>query len=735
MRLLIIANRLPVEITQNNGKFEYKPSPGGLVSGLQDSSSKIKAVWIGWPGKEIPKKLQPKLKKQLYSKYQSVPVFLNSDQIQNYYLGFSNKTVWPLFHYFSEKSSFTKQYWNDYREVNKIFAKEVLKNYKPGDLIFVQDYQLMLLPQMLRDSNPDLTIGFFLHIPFPSYELLRILPGDVRAEIIKGILGSDIIGFHTNEYMQHFLESVTKTTGLKPVSNILYTDSRPVTIENMPLGINFEKYELALKDKSILKRADELKKRFKGQKILFSVDRLDYTKGISERLLGFEKFLEINPEYHKKIVLILNTQPSRVEIDDYQELKNEVDRLVGRINSRFGTVEWTPIIYQFNSLPLDEMVVRYLITDIALITPLRDGMNLVSKEFIAVKGKAHKGVLILTETAGSARELTQAVMINPNDPDKIANAIKEALNLKPAEQKKRIIQMHTIVSHFTAKRWTDEWIEKLVSIYKSALKKPMTDILEKSNFEKILSDYKSAEKRLIILDYDGTLVPYAPVYDQARPSESLINLLKKLAKDPKNEVVILSGRDKDSLSRWINLPEVALVAEHGIWVKPANEYYFQAAKDFPNNWMSNIKKIMGKFTERIPKSLIEIKHFSLAFHYRQSNPEFVSQQLPDLLNELELATQNTDLEILHGAKIIEIKNKLINKGSSARFWISRQKYDFYLAAGDDLTDEYLFQALPEKAYSIKLGPGESNAKYRIGSVENTLKLLNILADTREIGKI
>lgn len=726
MRLLIVANRLPVDISVKNNKFEFKASPGGLVSGLKDSSSKIPSIWVGWPGKPISKKDQSKLTKELSSKYQSQPVYLSQKQIDNHYLGFSNKTIWPLFHYFSDKSTFNKEYWEDYKSVNKLFASEILKIYKPGDLIFIQDYQLMLLPKLIRDIQPNSTVGFFLHIPFPSFELLRALPEEVRTGLIEGILGADLVGFHTNDYMQHFLESATKTTGIKPVSRTLYIDSRPIQVENMPLGINFDKYLEAIKNKSLLKKAASLKKKFQGQKILFSVDRLDYTKGIANRLLGYEKFLQENPNYHKKVTLILNTQPSRVEIDDYQELKNEVDRIVGRTNSQFGDIEWTPIIYQFTSLPFEEMVVRYLVTDIALITPLRDGMNLVSKEFVAVKSKSFSGALVLSETAGSARELTQAMMINPNDPDEIASAIKKALELKPAEQKKRLEQMYSIVSHFTARRWTNDWIEKLVEISKSSFKKPLVDIMEKSNYEKILKDYKKAERRLIILDYDGTLVPYAPVYSDAKPPKELISLLKKISDDFKNEVVILSGRDKDSLNKWIKIPKIALVAEHGIWVKPRNEYYFEPAKGLQNDWMQNVDEILKKFIERIPKSLIERKNYSIAFHYRQSPSDLVAQQMPDLLDELELSIQNTDLEIMKGSKIIEIKSKSINKGSSARSWVSKKKYDFYLAIGDDLTDEHLFQALPEKAYTIKLGPEESYAKYRITSVKQTLKLLNSL---------
>lgn len=727
MRLLIVANRLPVEIKQSGLKFEYKASPGGLVSGLKDSSSKLPSLWVGWPGKPIQKKLQAKLVKDLTSKFQSLPVFLNQKQIDNHYLGFSNKTIWPLFHYFSEKSSFSNEFWESYKAVNKLFASEIIKIYKPGDLIFIQDYQLMLLPEMLRKSLPSSTIGFFLHIPFPSFEILRVLPEEVRSGLITGILGADLVGFHTNDYMQHFLESATKITGIKPVSRTLYVDSRPVVVENMPLGINFEKYEEALKNKQLQKRSKDLKKLFKNQKIIFSVDRLDYTKGIANRLLGFEKFLELNPEFYKKVTLILNTQPSRVEIDEYQSLKQEVDQIVGRTNSRFSSVDWTPIIYQFNSLPFEEMVVRYLVADIALITPLRDGMNLVSKEFIAVKGKDLSGALVLSETAGSARELTQALMINPNDPDQIADAIKTALTLNPAQQRKRLSQMQSIVSHFTARRWTDDWISKLVDIAGSDFKKPLIDILEKNNYAKLLKDYKKSERRLIILDYDGTLVPYAPVYSDAKPPKELIILLKKVSDDFKNEVVILSGRDKESLSKWIKIPKIALVAEHGIWVKPRNEYYFSPAKGLENGWKAGIDEILTKFTERIPKSLVEKKHYSTAFHYRQSPAELVEQQLPDLLDELELAIQNTDLEILKGSKIIEIKNKSINKGSSTRSWVSRKKYDFYFAIGDDTTDEHLFQALPDSAYTIKVGTDESNAKYRIKNVKDTLKLLSDLS--------
>jgi trehalose 6-phosphate synthase/phosphatase len=291
MRLLIVANRLPVEINQVNNKFEYQASPGGLVSGLKDSSSKIPAVWVGWPGKQIAKKNQTKLTKDLHQKFQSLPVFLTQKQIDNHYLGFSNRTIWTLFHYFSDKSSFSNEFWQSYKTVNKLFAEEIIKIYKPGDLIFIQDYQLMLLPEMLRKTLPNSTIGFFLHIPFPSFEILRVLPEDVRSGLILGILGADLVGFHTNDYMQHFLESVTKITGIKPISKTLYVNSRPIVVENMPLGINYEKFAAAINSKQIQKKAKNLKDHFKGQKLIFSVDRLDYSKGIANRLLGYEKFL------------------------------------------------------------------------------------------------------------------------------------------------------------------------------------------------------------------------------------------------------------------------------------------------------------------------------------------------------------------------------------------------------------------------------------------------------------
>lgn len=730
MRVIIVANRLPVNLQEEEGKFIYRVSPGGIISSLYDfisnfniNGKKIESLWVGWPGKPVPKKLQPKISKDLQKKFHSLPVFLTQKQIDEYYLGFSNKTIWPLFHYFSDKSKYNAKFWYSYKAANKQFADEILKIIKPDDLIFIQDYQLMILPKLLKDKLPQHAIGFFLHIPFPSYEIFRMLPEDVKKGIVNGLIGADLVAFHTNDYTQHFLDTVYKILGIKHSAKTIQIGSRSILIENNPLGINYEKYISALNQKKIQKEISDFKKNFKGKKIIFSVDRLDYTKGIKNRLLGFEMFLNENPKFRGKVTMILIAQPSRVEIEDYQQLKQEVDQIVGRINSSYENLAWRPIIYQYTSLGFEEMIVRYNLSDIGLVTPLRDGMNLVSKEYVASKPDK-LGVLILSETAGSAKELTQAILVNPNNIEEISQAILKALNMTPKEQMRRMSSMHNLVKQFTSERWAKESIDKLNSIAQilKGSNIPLTD-----NLEKLLADYQKGSRRLIFLDYDGTLVDYAKKPELASPPKKVLNILKDLAADFKNELVIISGRDKDSLLKWIDNPKIALVAEHGMWIRERNQYYYKPIKNLSNRWKIQFKPILEKLVERIPKSFIEDKDYSLVWHYRSADQVIIKQVLPGILEELQLATENTNLEILEGVMNLEIKDRDITKGHAALEWLSRKKYDFILALGDDRTDEDLFEVLPKGAYTIKVGANPSQSKYTIPSYDFAIKLLELLA--------
>jgi trehalose 6-phosphate synthase/phosphatase len=439
-RLFIVANRLPVCVTEKE-EVHIKPSSGGLVSAIKSYLDKAnhqfsEIYWAGVPGcsaaawKEASNKLDN-------SSFTYLPVMVYKDQYENYYNGFSNCVLWPLFHYFPSFAEYIPSHFEHYINVNDHFAEVLEKKCRPNDIVWIHDYHLLPLAARLRAAIPGITIGFFLHIPFPSYELFRMLPKKWQEELLNGMLGADLIGFHTMDYASHFLQSVQLILDINHERNIIRHKDRLIKVDVFPISIDYDRFNAAYDSERVLSLKHSLRNKMNGWKIIFSVDRLDYTKGVQNRLRAYEHFLKQNPEYQDKVVFIMVVVPSRDNIPKYVERKRLIDELVSRINGELGNLHWQPVFYQYNSLDFEEMVSLYTICDLALITPLRDGMNLVAKEFIASR-KDKRGVLILSEMAGAARELTDALIINPNDTLELAETIKQALVMEADEQRVRI---------------------------------------------------------------------------------------------------------------------------------------------------------------------------------------------------------------------------------------------------------------------------------------------------------
>ncbi|NPA97303.1 MAG: hypothetical protein GXO32_06855 [Crenarchaeota archaeon] len=414
-KIIIVSNRLPVRVSKSNNAISIQPSIGGLATGLKHIHEKNPCIWIGWPGislEEVSWSERRYIEENLAER-SLYPVFLSSEDIENYYYGFCNSTIWPLFHYFPEKARFEERFWHAYQRVNELYLNAVLEVYRDGDIIWVHDYHLMLLPLLLRQKlGNDAPIGFFLHIPFPSSEVFKLMPW--RLEILRGILGADLVGFHTYGYVRHFLSAVRRLLGFENKLGRIFIEDRVVLVDAFPMGIDFESFVSLLSDNEVRRKIEEYKLSFQGLKVILSVDRLDYTKGIPQRLLAYERFLSKYPEYIGKVVLVLLVSPSRIGVKEYAELKRCIDELVGRINGRFSTLDWSPILYVYKFTPLQDLLALYVVSDVALITPLYDGMNLVSKEYVAAK-EGGDGVLILSEGAGASSELVEALIVNPNN--------------------------------------------------------------------------------------------------------------------------------------------------------------------------------------------------------------------------------------------------------------------------------------------------------------------------------
>lgn len=723
VNLIIVSNRLRVTVTKREHQLKFQPSAGGLATGLDSFYKSYRSLWIGWPGialeriREEKKKIEKKLKAE-----HCYPVFISNYDIENFYHGFCNKTIWPLFHYFTQYTLYGKNLWESYKRINHLFSKIVTKVAKPDDEIWIHDYHLMLLPQLLRKKLPNATIGFFLHIPFPSSEVFRLLP--CREEIVEGILGADLIGFHTYDYVHHFIESVRRLLGYEYKLGQITISNRITQIDAFPMGIDYERFAEAADDVGVLKEIKKIRKKVGDRKIVLSIDRLDYTKGIPQRLEAFDYFLEKNPHYREKVTLILVAVPSRTSVEHYALLKKQVDELISRINGRYATIGWMPIWYLYRFLPFKNLIPLYNIADVALLTPLRDGMNLIAKEFIATKTD-RKGVLILSEMAGAAKELGEAIIVNPNNKEEIAQAIKTALTMSEQEQVRRNEIMQKRLKRYNVERWAHDFMDRLYHI-KKFQQNMISKILTPETKNSLIGDYERGKRCLILLDYDGTLIPFSGDPERVKPDYKLLKLLQRLSEHKKNEVIIISGRSKQILEMWFKDLDMGFIAEHGVWVKERNSEW-ELIEPLRSDWKDLIKPILELYVDRTPGSLIEEKDFSLVWHYRKADPKLATIRAGELKEALLHLVSNLNLGILEGSKIIEIKNMGINKGRAALKWITKEKWDFIVAIGDDWTDEDTFAVLPDWAYSIKVGLGMTKARFNIDSPADVQHLLRTLA--------
>ena len=723
-KLIIASNRLPISVSKQNGKLHFSESTGGLATAMRSLSSDTPQLWIGWPG-IASDELTPAEKRQVNTYLEKrgyVAVHLTSEQIDLFYSGYSNDTLWPLFHYFGEFTHYRDEYWQSYKQVNQLFANVIKKHTRASDMVWVQDYHLMLLPSLIRAEAPSARIGFFLHIPFPSYEIFRLLPE--RDEILKGLLGADLIGFHIYDYARHFLSSCTRLLDMPNTNGVIHYGDRCVTVDSFPIGVDYDKFHSASMSDSVKTEIDRLKEHYPDKKLILSVDRLDYTKGIVHRLEAFEQFLSENPSFHKKVCMVMVAVPSRIDVETYQNLRDTVEKTVSRINGEYGSIDWTPISYQFQGLPFDELVALYATADVALVTPLRDGMNLVAKEYIASRPKPN-GVLILSEMTGAIDEMPESIKVNPSDRQEVSAAIKTALKMSKKDQAIRLASMQKRIARYNVQRWGSDFISQLETITakrpQKTTKHVSTDVITD-----IKKSFTTSKKKLILLDYDGTLKSFTSSLtpELSRPSRPLLALIEKLATQPNTTLCIVSGRDKNTLQKWFSKLPVTLVAEHGAWVK-TNGSWQKTATSFDKT-KQLLRPILDQFVDRTPGSLVEEKDFSLVWHYRDVPTELAYIRTLNLKHELRSHIKNTT-GMFDGNKIVEIKPRNITKSHAAATLTKDHKPDFILCIGDDFTDEDMFQGLPKSAYTIHVGlSDETAARYTISDVPAVHDLLRKL---------
>jgi len=724
-KLIIVSNRLPVKAKMTEGRFSLEKSAGGLATGLDSLQVDYEKHWVGWPGIYPSGPEQEGALVEALAGDRFHPVFLTEEEITLYYEGYSNSTLWPLFHYFYTHTRHDPEFWEAYKKVNLLFMEKMLEVAGNEDIIWVQDYQLMLLPSLLRQHLPEARIGFFLHIPFPSFELFRTLEN--REELIRGVLGADLIGFHTYHYMRHFISSLYRITGIESNDNTFSTGHHTLCVDTFPMGIHFRKFRDAHMQPGVIEARKRFREQYLNSRIVLSVDRLDYSKGLLQRLEGFRLLLHHYPIWIGKVSLVMVLVPSRDSVDSYHDLKTHIDETIGKINGAYSQPGWIPIHYFYRGFSFEELTAFYHESDIALVTPLRDGMNLVAKEFLATK--AHRpGVLILSEMAGAAIELTDALLVNPNDVTQMANTLHRALNMPLKEQKERIKRMQRIIKKQDVTKWAGDFIDELEEIHLRQTRNTRK-LLNTQGRKEMTRRFTQSGKRLIILDYDGTLVPFHADPAAALPPPSLQKLLHRLAATDNINLAIVSGRNKEFLDRIFPFPQLTLMAEHGAYRRTGGIWESHYRKDL--SWQSEIIRIMQDVTSNTPGSFVEKKETALVWHYRNSDKWLAEMRTTQLVNMLIYPCTRKHLHLMKGNKIIEVKPAEYTKGSAISDYFQYDAYEFILAAGDDTTDEDMFEALPDQAFTIKIGQPSGKARFTLPGPADLINLLKQLVPKGE----
>jgi trehalose 6-phosphate synthase/phosphatase len=696
-RWIIVSNRLPFSYDQKKNKLT--PSSGGLVTAIRGIKTKNPVTWVGSVPDNIPRNLITRQKdKGISYSFPDIP----ADLYDTYYNGFCNDVLWPLLHYESELVKYKTANWESYKKVNQIFADHIIKLAKKGDVIWIHDFHLFLVPQMVKEKKPNVKIGFFLHVPFPSSEIYRQLP--CRDEIVSALIHADLIGFHDFSYLRHFCSSVYNLLGISNSMLEIRNGNHTCKLGVYPVSIDtksFMQKAVANKTKEHIQKYQLNKK---SMDIILGVDRLDYIKGIQYKLRSFRQLLEDHPEYIGKVQLIQVAVPSRTEVTEYINLRQEVEKLVGEINGKYSTLDYIPIKYIFKSIDIYKLMALYRSSKVLFITSKRDGMNLVSLEYIATQNERNPGVVLLSEFAGAASTLSHALQINPMNIIQSTKKLKQALEMPLPERKFRHKIMLNFLQDYTATDWAKSFINHLENKTIETNRRSI-DLASKTSRKKLVGEFKD-KKKVLLLDYDGTLVPIANTPEEAVLSEKYRNQLKKWANYKDVEIVVVSGRPVTFLKKQLKGVPVYLAGEHGgKFYDYKRDKWRSLVSSNKKGWYQQALDIIKTYTKRTPNSFFEKKNFAITWHFRNSPTDFAEFQARKLVVDLETGLQHLPVSVITGKKVVEVKAIEANKGYFANWFMDRyiKGQTSIMAIGDDRTDEDMFNALKNRGHTIKVG--------------------------------
>ena len=750
--LVVVSNRLPVDrVVAPDGSASWRHSPGGLVAALEPMMQAAAGAWVGWSG-------APDLEFEPFElrDMQLVPVALSAEEVAGYYEGFSNDTLWPLYHDVIAAPSYHREFWDLYERVNEKFARAAAEVAAEGAIVWVHDYQLQLVPKLLRELRPDVAIGFFDHIPFPPYGLFSQLPW--RQQIVTGLLGADVIGFQRAADVANFITAARRLTGYSTRAvprgaDIEAVDAtgrlRQVAARSFPISIDAAGFEALARDERVQARAREIRASLGDPRtVLLGVDRLDYTKGISHRLKAVGELLEegrIDPAETK---LIQVASPSRERVAAYMQLRDEIELTVGRLNGLHSTVQHTPITYLHQGYPKSEMAALYLAADVMLVTSLRDGMNLVAKEYVASRFD-ERGALVLSEFTGASDELRRAILVNPHDIDGLKTAILEAIDMSPAEQRRRMRALRRQVRERDVVRWSKDFLDTLEQVARVArpryagaptdpLRLPWLDrATAPESFQPAAADLDTALREiaavprlLVALDFDGTLAPHVDDPSTARALPESLEAVRRLVATPGTRVAFVSGRGRGDLGRVGEAPEgVLLVGSHG--------------EEFPDGLgghridptaqalLDELDRVLERISARYEGTWIEAKPFGRALHTRLIGADLAAIVQREVLDGVREELPDGRLRIRDGHHVIEFSTSTATKGHAVERLRGLTQADAVFYAGDDVTDEDAFAALRYGDLGVKCGSGPTVAPYRVANPAEIAEVLTKLAELRE----
>ncbi|KAJ3049258.1 threalose-6-phosphate phosphatase [Rhizophlyctis rosea] len=739
----------PDEPHHGQWRFEARRGHSAVYSGIK-SLSDNKLVHIGWTGHLvdadgktsvetacISSEMKQTLKLELWQEKRCIPVLLDDKKASGHYEGYCKDDLWPLFHYIQWDSSTTSaneaKYWQDYVDVNKSFADAIVDAYEPGDLIWIHDYHLLLVPALVRQALPHAPTGFFLHTPFPSSELFRCLPK--RKEILEGVLGSNLIGFQTYSYARHFISSCTRVLGLESSPKGVDYGGSLVNVEIFPIGIDVGRVLERRKSPGVLEKMAAIREMYAGKKIIIGRDKLDHIKGVQHKLNAFEKFLTLYPQWQNQVVLIQVTSPPQRESP---KLESKVSELVSRINGSFGSLEFAPVHHYHQHLDQDEYFALLSVADLALITSVRDGMNTTSHEFVVCQ-QDNKAPLILSEFTGTAGSLSAAVLVNPWDYVGVAHAIADSFDMAADERANKHQQLYDHVTSNTAQFWARSFVKELRAVGSAGSGANQSPRLDTSL---VVDRYVQAEKRLFMFDYDGTLTAIRKTPGAAVPPPEMLKAMETLCRDPKNVVFVISGRDEACLEDWLgHIPGLGLSAEHGCFLKFPSGKWINLSEDLDFSWKAEVGEIFNYYTERTQGSFVEHKRCAITWHYRLADPDYGLFQAKECQNHLENAIlSKLPIEILIGKKNLEVRPISINKGEIVKRLLQQHPdVGFVFCAGDDRTDEDMFKAVHKAAvakdidFTTTIGAAtkKTHASWHVQSPDDVIAVMMALAAETE----